>query len=105
MIVSQKPSGDQYRTVGNIFAVEFGGVVFPVWSITRRSNAVVSSHLTGRQDWTKYGISNIYMDSEGNVEFETDTKPHATINSDPPSGYSKVSNIYYDISSGEVIVE
>jgi len=105
-IKSEKPSGDQYRAITNIFAIEIGGETFPVWSISQyRNNVIVSSHITGRQSWTKYGISNIYRDSKGDIYFETDNVPHSVIESNPPAGYYSVSNIYYDISKGEVIAE
>jgi len=105
-IISKKPTGDQYRAIVNIFAIEMGGETFPVWSVSEhRNNVIISSHITGDQSLTKLSISNIYMDSNGNIEFETENTPRASIQSNPPAGYYSVSNIYYDISKGEVIAE
>lgn len=104
MLKSIKAEGD-YLAVCNVFARDTGAEIVLVWATTQRTNVVVSSHLNGPQEWTKYGVSNIYKDEAGELHYETESTPFEYVRSDPPTGYYKVTNVYYDVTAGEIVVE
>ena len=99
IVVSRPPEGK--LAVKNIWLVN-GMLQFMV---SNEEEVAVSSHLLGYASQTLEAVKNIYCDDEGNVIYETDSKPQQFVVSEPPSGYRRITNIYYSIELGEVVVE
>jgi len=99
ILVSKPPEGK--LAIKNIWLVN-GNLQF---TVSNEEEVAVSSHLLGYASQTLEAIKNIYCDDEGNVIYETSSEPQQFVVSEPPSGYKRITNIYYNIELGEVEYE
>jgi len=99
IVVSKPPEGK--LAIKNIWVVD-GMLQFVV---SDESEVPVTSFLAGYASQTLEAVKNIYCDSEGNIMYETDSKPQQFVVSEPPSGYKRIVNIYYNPGIGDVEVE
>jgi len=99
IVVSKPPSGK--LAIKNIWLVD-GMLQFVV---SNEKEVAVTSYLAGYASQTLEAVKNIYCDSEGNIIYETSNEPQQFVVSEPPSGYKRITNIYYNIELGDVEVE
>ena len=99
IVISKPPEGK--LAVKNIWLVN-GNLQF---TVSNEEEVAVSSHLLGYASQTLEAVKNIYCDDEGNIYYETDSKPQQFVVSEPPSGYKRITNIYYNPDVGDVEVE